>query len=127
MNVSLVADRRIYNSSLTPLHIPPASHTMAKRKDVPADANVLGMRHLKRSRPKGNAPVSSDVAIPGTTLASQPISSVPLDAISKHQRVALMTYSVELRPTILPLDPNIHLESRKAILISRIIRPLRNA
>ena len=130
MNVPLVADRRIYNSSLTPLHIPPASHTMAKRKNVPADANVLDMRHPKMSRPRGNAPASSDVAIPSTpsassgvaipgiTSASQPISGVPLDAVPEYQRVALMTYPVELRPCILPM---------KAILTSRMIRPLRNA
>ena len=83
---------------------------MAKRKDVPADANVLDIRHPKRSRPRGNAPASSGVAIPGTLSASQPISDVPLDAVPEHQRVALMTYPVELRPSILPPDPNIHLE-----------------
>ena len=122
MNVPLVPDRRIYTS----LHIPPASHTppasytppvshtMAKRKDVPADANVLDMRHFKRSRLRGNAPASSDVAVavPGIPLASQSISDIPLDAVPKHQRVALMTYSVELR---------------QAILINRMIRSLRNA
>ena len=86
---------------------------MAKRKNVPADANVLDVRHSKRSRPRGNAPTSSDVAIPGTLSASQPISGVPLDAVPKHQRAALMTYPVELLPSILPPNPNIHLERYK--------------
>ena len=86
---------------------------MAKLKDVPTGANVLDMRHSKRSRPRDNPPASSDVAIPGTPSASQPISGVPLNAVSKHQRAALMTYPVELRLSILPPDPHIHLECYK--------------
>ena len=74
------------------------------------------------SRPRGNASASSGVAIPGhssassgvaipgTPSASQSISGVPLDAVPEHQRVALMTYPVELRPSILPPDSNIYLE-----------------
>ena len=83
---------------------------MPKRKNVPAGANVLDMRHPKRSWPRDNAPASSDVAIPGTPSASQPILGVPLDAVPKHQRAALITYSEELRPSVLAPDSNIHLE-----------------
>ena len=46
-------------------------------------------------RPRDNASASSDVAIPSTPSASQPISGIPLDAVSKHQRVALMIYPVK--------------------------------
>ena len=55
---------------------------MVKRKNVSAAANVLDIRYLKRSRPKGNASVS--FAIPDIPSASQSILDVPLDPISKH-------------------------------------------
>ena len=71
------------------------------------------MRYLKRSRLRGNAPVSSDVAISDIPLASQSISDVSLDAVSKHQRAALIIYLEELRPSILLSDSNIHLKRYK--------------
>ena len=63
---------------------------MVKRKNVSTNANVLDMRYLKRSRPRDNALTSSDIAVPGTPLASQSVLGVSLNAISEHQRVALM-------------------------------------
>ena len=69
---------------------------MTKRKNVSADANVLDMRYLKRSRLKGTAPVSFDIAISDTSLASQPILDISLDAVSKYQRAALMIYLREI-------------------------------
>ena len=104
MNVPLILDRRIY--------IPSAFYTIIKRKNVSADANVLDIRYLKRSRLKGNAS-SSDIAISSISLASQSILDISLNAISKHQRVTLIIYLEKLRLSIFSPDSNIYLERYK--------------
>ena len=73
---------------------------------------MLDIRYLKRSRLKDNAS-SFDIAISNISLTSQPILDISLNAISKHQRAALIIYSEKLRPSILLPDFNIHLERYK--------------
>ena len=104
----LISDRRIYTS----LHVSLVFYIMIKRKNVSANAIVLDIRYFKKSRLKDNA-LSFDIAISNISLASQSILDISLDAISKHQRAALITYLEKLRSSILSSNSNIHLERYK--------------
>ena len=70
----LIVDRRIYNSFLISLYISFISYTIIKRKNVSTNINVLDMRYFKMSRPRDNASVSSDIAIPSTSLVLSDIA-----------------------------------------------------